>query len=180
MKIIKNIKNIIWKKETWKDIEYFNEEWKNRIKLMSTYIEKNSTIIDLGCGEMWTKEFLPLGCNYYAVDYKKRSNDTIICDFNNYQFPNLNVDISFVSGCLEYIDDYLWFIKQITCFSNKCILSYCTIENFPDINDRKKKTWVNNLSRNEIVNIFKSAGFSLINEDVTISKNVIFVFKKNI
>ena len=38
---------------------------------MVKYIPSNSIVIDLGCGEMWTEQFLPSGCTYYAVDYKK-------------------------------------------------------------------------------------------------------------
>ena len=85
------------------------------------------------------EQFLPSGCTYYAVDYKKRGEKSIVCDFNKYEFPIIKVDLCFVSGCLEYIEDYKWFIKEISKISNACVISYCTIENFQTLLKEKEK-----------------------------------------
>jgi hypothetical protein len=171
-------KELLRNKVKWKEIEYFDQSWRIRIQQMAKYIPENSKIMDLGCGEMWTKDFLPLGCIYYPVDYIDRGMDTIVCDFNKKQFPNLKADISFVSGCLEYVKNYRWFIKSISESSQECILSYCTLDKFPEIDKRKARAWVNNLSREELIKVFENNGLFVVNEEITQTQNSIFYFKK--
>ncbi|MBX6361938.1 MAG: methyltransferase domain-containing protein [Acidobacterium ailaaui] len=186
MKIIKAIKNIIKRiialeedrsLKTWQDIEYFNKDWEKRIQRMAQYIRSGSTVLDLGCGQMWTIKFLPKNCKYIPVDYVKRNEEVIVCDFNKYEFPDLKVDIAFVSGCLEYVNDYEWFVKKITDCSNIAIVSYCALEDFPDLEERKNHAWVNHLRKVDLIEIFRENGFSLEKEDKTDSNNTIFVFR---
>jgi hypothetical protein len=164
--------------KTWENIEYFDESWKARISKMTNYISPGSSVLDLGCGKMWTREFIPADCIYIPVDYVRRDDHTIVCDFNKNEFPGSKADFAFVSGCLEYVKDYEWFIKQIANSSKKCILSYCTLEKFPDIKERENLTWVNNLKRDDVVKLFENNNFKLFNEDITESNNSIFVFHK--
>jgi hypothetical protein len=166
------------KKKAWKSIEYFDESWKDRIFQMAKYIPENSKVLDLGCGKMWVKDCLPLGCSYIPVDYVKRDEDTIVCDFNKHEFPEVSGDISFVSGCLEYIEDYNWFVKQIAIHSHKCIVSYCLLELFPDLEARAGLAWVNNLKRVELIELFERSGFKLDKEDITKTANSVFIFLK--
>lgn len=177
-KLIEKLSFFLKKKKKWKDIEYFDPIWKERISQMVKYIPSYSIVLDLGCGEMWTEQFLPNGCTYYAVDYKKRGEKSIVCDFNNHEFPKIKVDLCFVSGCLEYIEDYNWFINEISKVAESCVISYCTLEKFPEIEKRTKRTWVNHLDKNTITNLFVDNGFKLISEDLTTSNNSIFFFKK--
>ncbi len=164
------------KKTEWKDIEYFNEAWKVRIENMSEYIEDDDDILDLGCGEMWLKEYLSEKNRYFPVDYKDRGEGTLICNFNKYEYPNVIANTAFVSGCLEYINDYSWFVDQIVFNQTKCVLSYCTAEEFPDIKDRERRTWVNNLTKNDVIELFLDRGFTL--KSVNHNFATIFVFEK--
>lgn len=158
----------------WQEIEYFSSEWKERILSMAQFIKPNEHVIDLGCGQMWLKEYLPPGCQYTAVDYTARDAETIICDFNAYQFPEIEADVAFVSGCLEYVEDYEWFVKQISSRYKKCIISYCIVENFPNVSERIGKAWVNHLSQKDIVNLFEKYHLHLEHHLTTL--NNIFVF----
>ncbi len=163
-------------KKKWKDIEYFNPDWNERIKFMSKYVDSELSVTDLGCGKMWLKEYLTKDVKYIPVDYISRGEETIVCDFNKYEYPNVKSEIAFVSGCLEYVSDYEWFVKQISKYHKKCIVSYCVIENFPNINDRIKKTWVNNLSELQVLDLFERNGFKLKEKESLL--NMIFVFEK--
>lgn len=165
------------KKAEWKDIEYFNEAWKVRIEEMSEYIEEKDKIIDLGCGEMWLKEYLNNTNQYFPVDYKDRGEGTLVCDFNEYEYPDVKANIAFVSGCLEYINDYHWFVKQISINQTKCILSYCTREEFPDIKDRERRTWVNHLAKDDVIKLFLDNNFNLVSFKQGFA--TVFVFEKN-
>jgi hypothetical protein len=142
--------------KSWKDIEYFDEEWKCRISTMARFIKKEKSIIDFGCGKQWLKEFLPITCtHYFPVDYKQRSDDTIVCDFNKKEFPDFKADLGFVSGCLEYVEDYAWFIRKISTCCCSVIISYCSTGKFPEIRVRRELAWVNDLSKNELIDQFK-------------------------
>ena len=81
------LRKFINKKINWKDIEYFDDKWKLRIDKMSKYIERNDSVMDLGCGKMWLKKHLHETNLYIPVDYKNRGEGTIICEFNKNEFP---------------------------------------------------------------------------------------------
>jgi hypothetical protein len=184
-KIMKVFLRTVKRKKTWKDIEYFDERWMERIEKMSKFIDVSESVMDLGCGKMWLQSFLDKSTAYYPVDYVKRSENTIVADFNKKEFPSLNVDVVFASGVLEYIDDPDWFVKQISACSNKCILSYCTMDYFPDIKIRKSAKWVNNLFFKDIENLFNKNNMildkHLLHSVTNANYNyVLFVFKKTI
>lgn len=170
-------KAIFKKKANWKTIEYFNPEWKERIRMMAELLPPDTnSITDLGCGLMWLKEFIPTEVNYIGVDYTSRGKGTIVCDFNKKQFPKISSDIAFVSGCLEYVKDASWFVKKIADNYKGCIISYCVLEEFKDQEFRDKKTWVNSFTENDIIQLFNKEGFNLKKKLDT--KNRIFYFEK--
>jgi hypothetical protein len=179
-KIIDFILNKFFRKGgSWKTREYFDEVWKLRIKQMAENIPVGSSVMDLGCGKEWLKEFLPSQCTYNGSDYTPRSPSTIVCDFNKFEFPSLQVDVTFVSGCLEYVINYEWFINQISVSTaNRCILSYCAIEYFPDTKKRVERNWVNNLTGIEIIELFQKNNFVLLNQTLTETNNLILIFER--
>ncbi len=148
--------------QNWKDIEYFDEAWKKRIALMAGLIEEEKSVLDLGCGRQWLREFLPVRCRYYPVDYKPRSEDTIVCDFNHKCFPEIKADLAFISGSLEYIEDPAWFISQVAAQCSSAIVSYCSLEKFPAISERRNLAWVNDLAKQELVTLFVKQGMGLV------------------
>ncbi|MHA4811235.1 methyltransferase domain-containing protein [Flavitalea flava] len=164
---------------TWKEIEYFDEEWKNRIQQMASYIPPNTkSIMDIGCGKMWLKEYLPDGCKYFGVDYINRGTDSHLFDLNNYEFPDFTCDLAFVSGCLEYIDDYKWLIDEIAVKNKECIISYCLLDVFTDLKEREKLHWRNHLSEMELIDLFSKNEMYLIKRDKTVTNNYIYVLRK--
>jgi hypothetical protein len=178
----KNIINVLFSmfksKKEWRHIEYFDERWKGRIKAMAAYINNNESVVDLGCGQMWLEEYLPAGCTYIPVDYKSREGFTIIADFNKHQYPPIDSDVAFISGCLEYIKDYKWFIEKTTSFSKTIILSYCTTDSFPDMEERKNLFWVNHLSSDDIKALFNLQNAFLRFSKILSDGTNIFVFAK--
>lgn len=160
----------------WKHIEHFDETWKLRIQKMSKYIHSGESVIDLGCGLMWLKEYLPRNCTYTGVDYTKRNPETVLCDFNKKNFPKQQADVAFVSGCLEYIDDPAWFAKQIASSANKCVVSYCTMEAIPSMKSRIQLCWKNHMTKNQLIQLFENQNFKLTNSED--GENSIFIFEK--
>jgi hypothetical protein len=164
-------------RKEWKDIEYFDDSWINRMHMMAHFLPDNVSVMDLGCGKMWLKDIHSIS-EYIPVDYCDRGPGTQLCDFNKKEFPSRIVDYSFVSGCLEYIDDPKWFISEIAKHSYACVISYCTTDNIADIKTRRQYCWANDLSRADIIELFRGVHMYLKNETLYLSSNNIFVFTK--
>lgn len=177
-KIINRGRKALGLKPVWQQIEYFNPDWKIRIKKMAVHIRNGESVIDLGCGQMWLKEFLPSSNRYTGVDYKNRGEDTVVTDFNKGDFPNAKADVFFVSGCMEYVYDHCAFIEKIAKSGRRCVISYCCVEDYPEIERRRERAWVNDLTREEVIACFKKNKMFLTVEDKTESNNSIFVFEK--
>lgn len=159
-------------------MEYFDPAWKQRIELMASLIPVESkSVMDLGCGKMWLKAFLPEAVDYIPVDYTDRGAGTIVCDFNQGEFPPHQADTAFISGCLEYVHDYRAFIRLITQHNQHAILSYCSTNYISSQRRRFKQNWVNDLSEADIIRLFEAQNFSL--KKLISQENSIFLFKKN-
>jgi hypothetical protein len=164
---------------SWNQIETFNENWKNRIATMANYIGGDDSVVDMGCGPMWLKEFIPATVTYYPVDYRPRDENTIICNFNKLEYPKIEANIYFLSGSLEYITDPTIAVEHISIFAEKCILSYCTLNKFNDIKLRKYRGWKNHLRESELIHLFSLHKMMLLSSEHTKTGDTIFVFKKN-
>jgi hypothetical protein len=177
-KVLNKVNSFFIKKKDWQDIEYFDDEWRERIAFMATFITPGSSVMDLGCGKMWLKDYIPADCTYFPVDYCKRSPETIVADFNKKEFPSQHAEILFISGCLEYVRSYEWFISSICRKSDRVILSYCTTNYFPDERERKTRAWKNHLSELKVTELFMENNFQLVHQSITKANNSIFVFDK--
>jgi hypothetical protein len=166
-----------WPTPRWQYVERFEASWRERVELMARYIPEGASVLDLGCGPMWLREYLK-NCRYFPVDYVSRGEDTIVCDFNKYEFPEVYADVAFVSGCLEYVKDYAWFISEIAKYCNSCTVSYCTVEHYPNVVDRRNAAWQHDLRRTDIVDEFQANGMMLVSETLSATHNSVFVFSR--
>ncbi|HVU46971.1 MAG TPA: hypothetical protein VHD85_12630 [Terracidiphilus sp.] len=181
MSILRKIRNraglLIGRQKSWEKVEYFEECWKTRIREMARFIAPGESVVDLGCGQMWLRELLRDN-EYHPVDYKQRDASVTVANFNSYEYPHLATDVAFVSGALEYIEDYQWFVRQICSHSKRCILSYCTTEIFPDLKMRRLKAWKNHLSQAEVVALFLANGMHMEAASTAVPQNPVFVFSR--
>lgn len=162
---------------SWKDVERFNTEWNERIELMARYIPAECrSILDLGCGEMTLKNYIPETCKYLPVDYTDRGLGTIVCDFNKREYPSQPRDLTFMSGIIEYVRDYDWFIQKAVFGSSTIIASYCTLDTIPSKRQRRLNAWHNHLTDKELVSSFRKYGAQHIEAD-EYGENTIYVFK---
>ena len=70
------------------------------------------------------------------------------------------------------------FIKNISNYTNKCIVSYCSVELFSDLEVRKNLMWKNHLSNKELISLFEKHLFKLEDYQTTETNNQIFFFCK--
>ena len=157
---------------TWKLYE-------DRVRQMRTLIPSGTaSVLDFGAGVMFLKSLLPRDIRYYPVDFKKRTEDTIVCDFNLRQFPEVTADVGFCSGILEYIEDMDWFVEQLSRHVDTVVLSYCPHESVPDMEQRISRGWVNDFTTEEIIECFGKFGFYLSEWDHTYPFQQLFRLRK--
>jgi len=157
-------------------------KYKDRVEQMATYIDKDSTILDLGAGSQDLKLFLPHGCVYIPVDKLKLGNN-IVYDLNESlrSFPfifDYNIDYVFCSGLLEYIQDLPKLFSTLHKMTKKVILSYAIREYYPGVKARRDCGWYTDFSREELIDFIKLNGFKIVKEDFSKKfKQAIFVIE---
>jgi hypothetical protein len=142
----------------WKKQEFFDERWKARIEDMQRFIQPGQSVLDIGCGKMWLKDMLPAGCRYFGCDYQDRGPGTLICDLNKKEFPAEKTDITFISGCLEYVEDVGWFLSKVAEAAPRCVIAYCIMTPESDPAKRKKNAWMNHLTELDLDAAFAKVG----------------------
>lgn len=181
-KIIRKLNPRSVVQEQWEENEYFDEAWKERLKGISNYIrDSDKAVCDFGCGPMWLKDYLLPDVQYYGVDYAKRDQSTKVCDLNKGEFPQIHggVDVSVCSGVIEYIEDVQAFIKKLSGFSRKVVLSYCSLDSFGSLGARKRLAWKNHMHSGQLVALFYANGFKLSAIEYGLETGDIYVFERD-
>lgn len=174
---LEKFKKLLLKQPVWQQIERFDPSWKDRIFLMAQHIDaQDQSVLDIGCGPMWLKSYLPEGVHYFGLDYKSRGDACIVCDLNAEDLPLVDAQTFFISGCLEYIVDSEKFIKNVSERAKKVIISYCALDNFPALAEREVRGWKNHLHITELIDSFEKYGMRLKNKEYSKENNAILVF----
>ena len=154
--------------------------WLDRVRLMSQWITPDiHSIIDLGAGGMVLKNMLSPSVRYYPVDYIVRTDETIVADFNKNEFPDISADCCFCAGILEYVDDLEWFVDEISKTGCKYVLcSYSIKLQNQSIEERRQSAWVNDLSFEDLLQLFYRHGFILTDWNKHYSFSPLLRFEK--
>ncbi len=162
----------------WQEVEFFDNRWKERIQAMARFIAPGQAVLDLGCGPMWVRNFLPPGCDYVPCDYIDRGPGTIVCDFNQGQFPDTKADVTFVSGCLEYVEAVDWFVGRLATAAPRCIIAYCIVTTDSSLVRRKKNAWKNHLTEEELMAVFARHGMRCVEQGGKKMSSYIYCFDR--
>ena len=172
-------KNIIWP-----DLED-NINWdlmRPSVELFSRWIgEDIKSVVDYGAGQMYLKTFLRPDVKYYPIDYIKRFDETIVCDLNKGEFPDLYTDAAVCNGVLEFLATSGGLLKHICEKTSKMIiLSYLTVDKFPSITARRASGYISDLSEAQIVHLLIEGGFRLTKKesDPLYDIDTIYLFEK--
>lgn len=88
-----------WKTNECSGAEIRWEKWNPRMKRIYDLVSSELTdgrlrsVMDLGAGQMYLKTLLPQEVSYLPVDYVRRCLETVVCDFNRYEFPDSEADL---------------------------------------------------------------------------------------
>lgn len=147
----------------WSDLDD-NVDWdlmRCRVKMFSAWLGPEvKSVADYGSGKMYLKEYLAPDVAYHPIDYIRRSDETIMCDLNSGIFPDLQTDVAICSGVLEFIHTAEPLLKHVCANTDKAIImSYMTIDLFPDMAGRRVSAYVSDLTEKRIMELMSSGGF---------------------
>ncbi len=99
-----------------------------RLKAVSSYIESNSTVLDLACGQGNLSKFLPSSCKYYGVDRVPPSTTTHFTDFTTLDLAKDN-SLESLETWLPQKPDYITCIAFLEHITNPehFLSQYCTL-----------------------------------------------------
>ncbi|MDR2547750.1 MAG: hypothetical protein LBC96_09665 [Lachnospiraceae bacterium] len=103
------------------------------IEELAAYITTgDESVVDLGAGNMNLKMFIHPDISYYPVDFKSRSDETIVCDLNKGEFPDIYADVYVLCAMLYYMEDPVALLKQCILFTEKKIIIALNSKNMAD------------------------------------------------
>lgn len=172
------------KEVAWRDLEDTIDWGKMRpsVELFSSWLDPGITsLVDYGAGQMYLKKFLPAEVAYYPIDYQKRFEETIVCDLNRGAFPEIQADVAVLNGVLEFLataEDLIRHVCKTT--GRQVVLSYMTVDRFPDITGRRASGYVSDLSEERIRSLLEEGGFRLIRQapDPLDGTDTIYLFER--
>lgn len=170
---------------TWSDLDN-DANWdsmQHRISMISGWIDPEvHSVADYGAGKMYLKSHLKAGVKYYPIDYIQRTEETILCDFNKGSFPDLKTDVSICCGVLEFIHT----AEQLLCnvcknTARQVIISYVTLDKFPNIEGRRASAYVSDLTEQGIADVMRRSGYYLdkkVPDPIKPSYNTLYVYER--
>ncbi|TAM46280.1 MAG: class I SAM-dependent methyltransferase [Gammaproteobacteria bacterium] len=134
--------------------------WDERNRVIAAFIPDGASVLDVGAGHGTLRSYLAPGCTYQPMDCVPGTPQTILVEFNKGQIPALGrtYDVVVCSGILEYIDDPAGFLRTVSGWGERVLISYVTLESQPDIARRRVNGWFNDLTRTELERLFATLG----------------------
>ena len=162
LKLFSNYANDDFEWQNFSDDVYEFDVNMHLIEELATCIDKNDkSVVDLGAGGMHLNKFIPSDSLYYPVDYKKRCDQTVVCDFNKKEFPNINADVYVLCAMLYYIDDPIWLLEQSAAFASRKIIIALNNKSLADNPEAMHMGGFKNyIFFDEIASILKEYGFN--------------------
>lgn len=148
----------------WSNTSALEPAWDSRAKAAAKLIDSGARVLDLGCGRMALREYLPSNCSYRGCDLVPRDQNTIVCDLNAGEFPHKEAaesDVTVFLGVLEYIEDVRSFFSHLQESSRTIVMSYSPREWSRTV-DRAGQGWFNALSLDDLKQLFNELGFRMV------------------
>ncbi|HZQ14757.1 MAG TPA: methyltransferase domain-containing protein [Pseudolabrys sp.] len=134
-----------------------------RAQFAAQFIPAGARVLELNCGRMALRRFLPNGCRYQGCDLIAREPDTLTCDLNAGEFPAeaaREADVIVMLGVLEHIVDVESLFTHLRFARRDVIVSYCATD-LTGKCDRAALGWVNGFSFFDLVTLFDRYGFRI-------------------
>lgn len=96
---------------------------------------------------------LPKGCVYLPCDLRKRDHRTLVCDFEKMELPDVQADVVVLLGVLEYLENAEEFLKALSRYSARIILTYLVLG--------IDQTRQSRLASEDIVRVLSDSGYGV-------------------
>lgn len=142
----------------WTDPQHLPAGGQERAQAAASLIAPGSNVLDLGCGAMALRTMLPQGCRYTPADLVARSEDTILVDLNQGQFPDGKFDVAVLLNVLEFVHEPAKLLAKCRQAAGTLVLSY-HVDGGGDKRARRESGYFNDLSESQLQAMLKQAGW---------------------
>ncbi len=144
----------------WADARCLEEGADERAALAAPHLGGARRILDLGAGLEKLRPLLAQGATYIPVDLVRRSEDTLIADLNQGQFPEVEADDAVLLEVLEYVHDVPGLLRRCHGAAKRLVFSYHPAED-GDNDPRRLEGWFNDYPLGELNGLLAGAGWSV-------------------
>ncbi len=158
-------------RDKWTDYA-FPPEWTMRLKRIGQLVPEGSNVFEFGAGPVGLRPYLPPGCRLVSSDAVQHNPELTIIDLNRRPLPDLEDapnHVAILAGVLEYISDVPSLLSWAGKHFALCIASYECAKSAPrvpgrtqELLDRTHMGWVNHYAETELLSLFATAGFDLV------------------
>lgn len=145
----------------WARKENYGEDWSRRAELAASFISPRSSVLDVGCGQMQLRQYLPPGCTYLPADLNKWSADVHQVDLSKGEFPSGNYDYAVMLGVIEYLDEPGLALVRARAACRDLIVSYCHPRRKILLRRSKRWEWRNSYSEVDFRQLLNGAGWRI-------------------
>lgn len=128
--------------------------------------EKCTTVIDLGAASGMLENYLNKNVTFIPVDYMKIRDDEVICDFNKYEFPDIDEDKKncciVMCGIIQAVKDWKWLLRKSGESADTIIISHNDIVRVNRDFRREKLTWNNEVFNHQIILEMQKIGYKMV------------------
>lgn len=142
----------------WADPQYAPAGAQERAQAAAGLIVPGASVLDLGCGPMALRALLPPSCRYTPADLVARSEDTVLVDLNQGQFPEGRFNVAVLLQVLEYMHQPEQVLANCRQAASTLILSYETFAG-GEKKARRERGFFNDLSERDIDALLKKTGW---------------------
>ncbi|MBN9657090.1 MAG: hypothetical protein J0H49_02875 [Acidobacteria bacterium] len=166
----------------WGNREHYSSSWEGRNRAAAALIPPGATVLDLGCGRMSLRRFLPSGCQYFPADLPKWSAEVIRVDLDAGEFPPGRYDYVVLLGVLEYLTNPAAVVAAAADHTRTLIAGYSHPGPQSVISQRRNALWINDFYVDDLRALFRSTGWTIrslqVYKNTPTEREVIYVLER--
>jgi len=154
--------------EHWRQVGNYRDAWGESAAIAARFVRPHTRVLDVGCGRMLLRNYLPPDCHYVPADLIGWSPEVTVVDLDRGEFPRGNFDYIVALGVLEYTLNPARILRQARANGFHLIVSFCHPEPNADLAWRRKRRWINDFPAEELLLHLAESGWAVA-QDITIN-----------